>query len=117
MVACCVGHTLLLTAGIGGFGTILGAVTGNAVLVVVAAVVTVAVSAVALRRAQRHRPTSSDRSLDHLDAVNTGTSTETTAETTDKRTQPIQGVPGDPAGVGKTTTGQGAGRVRRGRDG
>jgi hypothetical protein len=38
LVACCVGHTLLLAAGIGGIGTLIGAGTGNRVLLIGAAI-------------------------------------------------------------------------------
>lgn len=114
MAACCVGHALLVTAGIGGFGTVLGALTGNGVLVVAAAVVTVAVSTVAWLRTRKHRPMSSNCHPDDLDAANTGTSTEATAEPTtgdaDKRTQHLHGVPADPAAVGQTREGRHQGR-------
>ena len=53
MVVCCVGHTLLLAAGVGGIGSLIGAATGYRLLLIGAAgllVVTMATVVLRLRR-------------------------------------------------------------------
>lgn len=56
MIACCVGHTLLLAAGVGGIGTLIGAGTGNRILLLAATILFVAaVALVAVRVARRQR--------------------------------------------------------------
>ncbi|UAL29849.1 hypothetical protein K8W59_19340 [Nocardioides rotundus] len=56
MVVCCVGHAVLLVAGIGGLGAVVAAVSGNtAVLVTAIALVGVAGVLAALRLRRRTR--------------------------------------------------------------
>ncbi len=55
LVACCVGHTLLLAAGIGGISTLIGAGTGNGLLLVGGAITLLAAVALVAVRARRNR--------------------------------------------------------------
>lgn len=55
LVACCVGHTLLLAAGIGGIGTLIGVTTGNGLLLVVGAATLLAAVALVVMRMRRSR--------------------------------------------------------------
>ncbi len=69
MVVCCVGHTLLLAAGVGGIGALIGAATGNRLLLIGAgALLVVTVATVVLRLRRRSGTSALDIGKDSADA-------------------------------------------------